>query len=87
MGVVGGAVIIVVLTTAMILIICRKKKDKQNPSQRDNKKPDVMVDTEKACVDKRSQNSDRNSCISDMKLDLKDTDGNCEMVSSTKLFD
>lgn len=84
LGVLGGAIVIVVMTMAMILILCRKKKEKQNPTQRDNKKPDVMVDTEKAGVDKRSQNSDRNSCISDMKLDLKDTEGSCEMVSVLK---
>lgn len=75
-------VAIVVIAMAMILVLCRKRASaEEKPTCLEAaKKPDVMADTERAGADKRSQNSDRSSCISDLKLDLKDADNSCEMV-------
>lgn len=80
----------------MILILCRKKKTDgtvaKTPATNgqvangdgnvaNGKRPDVMADADKVCPEKRSQNSDRSSCISDLKLDLKDAEVGCEIVS------
>lgn len=68
-GFAGGAVFILALT--ILLVLCMKKR--RGSQDRVTKKPDVMADVDKA-------SADRTSYISDLKLDLKNSDDRCNPV-------
>lgn len=71
--VVGGAAItIVILIIMLALMLCHRKTHKS-----DSKKPDI---TEVGKTFDQFKDSDRNSNISDLKLELRQVEGSCDMV-------
>ncbi|CAH2061857.1 unnamed protein product, partial [Iphiclides podalirius] len=72
----GAATAAVFILLIMLLImICHRKSNKS-----DVKKPDI-TDVGKTCVD-QFKDSDRSSNISDLKMELRQVEGNCELDHS-----
>ncbi|XP_068624517.1 irregular chiasm C-roughest protein-like [Battus philenor] len=69
----AGAVILILIV--MPVILCRHKSNKT-----DVKKPDI-TDVGKTCVD-QYKDSDRSSNISDLKMELRQVEGSCDMDAS-----
>lgn len=65
-----------VAVVIMLVILCQRKQRK-NKQTTVTEKPDVTVTSE----DLYKEN-DRNSNISDLKLELRQANGNCEIVST-----
>lgn len=64
-----------VATVVMLVILCQRKQRKNKQTQV-VKKPDVTVTAEQLYKE-----NDRNSNISDLKLELRQANGTCEVVS------
>lgn len=62
------------ITLALLLVLCQRKQRKNKLAQT-VKKPDVTVTAEEFFKE------DRNSNISDLKLELAHGNGHCEVVS------
>ncbi|CAH0718484.1 unnamed protein product, partial [Brenthis ino] len=71
MIVVGAAITIVILIIMLALMLCHRKTHKS-----DSKKPDI---TEVGKTFDQFKDSDRNSNISDLKLELRQVEGSCDM--------
>lgn len=64
-----------VAAVIMLVILCQRKQRKNKQSQV-AEKPDVTVTAEELYKE-----NDRNSNISDLKLELRQANGSCEIVS------
>ncbi|XP_022828784.1 irregular chiasm C-roughest protein-like [Spodoptera litura] len=71
----GSAFIVFVLIIMLIIMLCHKKTKKS-----DVKKPDI-TDLGKTCVD-QFKDCDRSSNISDLKLELRQVEGSCDLDNS-----
>ncbi|XP_035451282.2 irregular chiasm C-roughest protein isoform X2 [Spodoptera frugiperda] len=71
----GSAFIVFVLIIMLIIMLCHKKTKKT-----DVKKPDI-TDLGKTCVD-QFKDCDRSSNISDLKLELRQVEGSCDLDNS-----
>lgn len=65
-----------VAVVIMLVILCQRKQRK-NKQVQVTEKPDVTVTAEELFKE-----NDRNSNISDLKLELRQANGSCEIVSS-----
>lgn len=65
---------IFILIIMLLIMLCHRKSNKT-----DVKKPDI-TDLGKTCVD-QFKDCDRSSNISDLKLELRQVEGSCDMVS------
>lgn len=72
-----SSVTIVILIIMLVIMLCHRKNNKS-----DVKKPDI---TEVGKSDP-FKDSDRNSNISDLKLELRQVEGSCDMVSNSNKF-
>ncbi|KAJ2943109.1 hypothetical protein O0L34_g18799 [Tuta absoluta] len=70
-----ASVAILVLIVMLIIMLCHRKT-----RQSDVKKPDI-TDISKKCVD-QFKDCDRNSNISDLKLELRQVEGSCDLEHS-----
>lgn len=68
-----------VAAVIMLVILCQRKQRKNKQTQV-VEKPDVTVTAEELYKE-----NDRNSNISDLKLELRQANGSCEVVSTVKL--
>lgn len=64
----------------MLVILCQRKQRK-NKQTNVTEKPDVTVTAEELFKE-----NDRNSNISDLKLELRQANGSCEIVSVDFIF-
>ncbi|XP_045540671.1 irregular chiasm C-roughest protein [Papilio machaon] len=64
--------VILLLIVMLIIMLCHRKSNKT-----DVKKPDI-TDIGKTCID-QFKDSDRNSNISDLKMELRQVEGSCDM--------
>ncbi|XP_026743411.1 irregular chiasm C-roughest protein-like isoform X1 [Trichoplusia ni] len=71
----GSSAVIFILIIMLIVMLCQKKTKKT-----DVKKPDI-TDLGKTCVD-QFKDCDRSSNISDLKLELRQVEGSCDMENS-----
>ncbi|XP_060808034.1 irregular chiasm C-roughest protein [Amyelois transitella] len=71
----SASVLTLVLIIMLIIMLCHRKSNKD-----DEKKPD-LTDIGKTCVD-NYKDSDRSSNISDLKLELRQVEGSCDMDNS-----
>lgn len=69
----GVSITIVILIIMLTLMLCHRKTHKS-----ESKKPDI---TEIGKTFDQFKDSDRNSNISDLKLELRQVEGSCDMVS------
>ncbi|KPJ17600.1 Irregular chiasm C-roughest protein [Papilio machaon] len=65
--------VILLLIVMLIIMLCHRKSNKT-----DVKKPDI-TDIGKTCID-QFKDSDRNSNISDLKMELRQVEGSCDMA-------
>ncbi|KAJ0170541.1 hypothetical protein K1T71_013912 [Dendrolimus kikuchii] len=70
-----AAAIVLILLIMLIVMLCHRRTKKE-----DVKKPD-LTELGKTCVDKY-KDSDRSSNISDLKLELRQVEGSCDMDNS-----
>lgn len=69
-----------VVALIMLVIICQRKQRKNKQTQV-VEKPDVTVTAEELFKE-----NDRNSNISDLKLELRQANGSCEIVSRFNVY-
>ncbi|GBP87754.1 Irregular chiasm C-roughest protein [Eumeta japonica] len=77
-GVMSGTVMVTAMI--MLVILCQRKQRKSKPATV-TEKPDVTVTAEELYKE-----NDRNSNISDLKLELRQANGNCEVHRSHPSF-
>lgn len=70
-----SSITIVILIIMLVVMLCHRKTNKS-----DVKKPDI-TEVGKSCDP--FKDSDRNSNISDLKLELRQVEGSCDMVSNS----
>lgn len=69
-----ASAVVLILLVMLFVMLCHRRTKKD-----DVKKPD-LTELGKNCVDKY-KDSDRSSNISDLKLELRQVEGSCDMVS------
>lgn len=72
-GVTSGTIMVAIVI--MLVILCQRKQ-RNNKQSQVAEKPDVTVTAEELYKE-----NDRNSNISDLKMELRQANGSCEVVS------
>lgn len=77
-GVTSGTIMVAIVI--MLVILCQRKQ-RNNKQSQVAEKPDVTVTAEELYKE-----NDRNSNISELKMELRQANGSCEVVSKRYLY-